>query len=71
LLITSASGIADDQGRFQIGGLAPGDYRVFALTEDLRRRLGTEEFARLLNRAEKVTVERGSSQSVSLKIVEP
>jgi hypothetical protein len=71
LLITSANGVADEQGRFRIGGLAPGEYHVFALTEDLRRRLGADELARLLNRAEKVTVERGSSQSVSLKIVEP
>jgi hypothetical protein len=58
-------------GRFKIGGLAPGEYRVFAMTDDLRRALGTEELTRVLNRAEKVTVERGSSQSVSLKIVEP
>jgi hypothetical protein len=71
LLLTIANGGADEQGRFRIGGLAPGEYRVFALTEDLRRRLGAEELARVLNRAEKVTVERGSSQSVSLKIVEP
>jgi hypothetical protein len=71
LLITSASGGADEQGRFRIGGLAPGEYRVFALTEDLRRRLGAEELSRVLNRTEKVIVERGSSQSVSLKIVEP
>jgi hypothetical protein len=71
LLLTSPSGGADEQGRFRIGGLAPGEYRVFALTEDLRRRLGAEELSRVLNRTEKVIVERGSSQSVSLKIVEP
>jgi hypothetical protein len=41
------------------------------MTDDLRRALGTEELTRVLNRAEKVTVERGSSQSVSLKMVEP
>lgn len=71
VLLASANSTADDKGRFKIGGLAPGEYRVFAMTDDLRRALGTEELTRVLNRAEKVTVERGSSQSVSLKIVEP
>jgi len=71
ILMTNPNTAADDKGRFKIGGLAPGEYRVFALTEDLRRTQGTEELTRVLNRAEKVTVERGSSQSVSLKMLEP
>jgi hypothetical protein len=59
--------MADNQGRFQIGGLAPGEYRVLAITVDSMSRLQPE----ILNGAEKVKVERGGSQSVSLKIVEP
>jgi Carboxypeptidase regulatory-like domain len=70
VLMLSASAPADDQGRFQIGGLAPGEYRVLALTGDMLISLNGDA-SRLLSNAEKVTLERGSSQSVSLKIVEP
>lgn len=70
LLELSVRAPANDQGRFQIGGLAPGEYRVLALTQDMLTRLNGD-VSRLVNNAEKVTVERGSSQSVTLKIVEP
>jgi hypothetical protein len=67
LLNTASGTVADDQGRFQIVGLAPGEYRVLAVT--------TGDLALVppdtVNRAEKVTLERGGSESVSLKIVEP
>ena len=71
LLGTSTNTPADDQGKFQIGGLAPGEYRVFGVTEDIALRMKPDSLVRLVNRAEKVTLERGSSQSISLKIVEP
>ena len=71
LLGTSTITPADDQGRFQIRGLAPGEYRVFGVTEDIALRLKPDSLIRLLNRGEKVTLEPGSSQSISLKIVEP
>jgi hypothetical protein len=58
----------DKEGRFQISGLAPGEYRVIALTKFIRF---TEISNQLLNRAERVTLERGSSRSISIKIVEP
>lgn len=60
----------DDQGRFQIGGLAPGEYRVLAVTQDTLLRANRDPI-RILEKAEKVTLERGGSQSISLKIVEP
>jgi len=56
--------------RFQIGGLAPGEYRILALTGDILIRLNGD-VASLVNGAEEVKLERGGSQSVSLKIVEP
>jgi len=71
LLRANTNTPADDQGRFQIGGLAPGEYRVFGLTEDIALKMKPDSLVRLVNRAEKVTLERGGSQSVSLKIVEP
>jgi len=65
------SAMADDQGRFQIDGLAPGEYRVLALAPDVFRRLRESSLILLFSSAERVTLERGSSQSISLKIVQP
>ncbi len=67
-LMNSERPAGDDQGRFQISGLAPGEYRVIALTRNI---VNTQVSNQLLMRAEKVMLERGGSQSVSLKIVEP
>jgi hypothetical protein len=67
LLSPGADVTADDQGRFQIGGLAPGEYRVLAIPVGTLSRVPPD----IVNRAEKVTLERGGSQSVALKIVEP
>jgi len=67
LLRPNADVTADDQGRFQIGGLAPGEYRVLALPVGTLSRLPPD----IVNGAEKVTLERGGSQNISLKIVEP
>lgn len=67
MLGPNASAMADDQGRFQIGGLAPGEYRVMAIPVGSLSGLPPDT----VSRAEKVTLERGGSHSVSLKIVEP
>jgi hypothetical protein len=67
MLASNASVMADDQGRFQIGGLAPGEYRLMATPVGSLSRLPPDT----VSGAEKVTLERGGSQSVSLKIVEP
>jgi carboxypeptidase family protein/SdrD B-like protein len=67
LLRPNASVTADGHGRFQLGGLAPGEYRVLAIPEGSLSRLPPD----IVNGAEKVTLERGGSQSVLLKIVEP
>jgi hypothetical protein len=71
LLGANASAWVDDQGHFQIGGLAPGEYRLLALTDEFLIQLTPDTLVQVLTRAEKVTLERGGSQSISLKIVEP
>jgi hypothetical protein len=71
LLRKSKNAPADEQGNFQINGLAPGEYHVIGVTETAAMRLKPDILIRLLDRAEKVTLERGGSQSISLKIVEP
>jgi hypothetical protein len=71
LLRKSKNTPADEQGKFQINGLAPGEYHVIGVTETAAMRLKPDILIRLLDRAEKVTLERGGSQSISLKIVEP
>jgi hypothetical protein len=67
LLNTAAGTAADDQGRFQIGGLVPGEYRVLATTAGDLSMVQPDT----VSRAEKVIVERGGSQTISVKIVEP
>ena len=64
----------DNQGRFQITGLAPGEYRVLAvLSAPLPDGLELEKdvLPRLWNRADTLTLRRGSSQTVALKLADP
>jgi hypothetical protein len=64
----TGDGLKGDQaGRFQVPGLAPGEYRVMALSKIVRI---TELSSQLLNRAEKVTLERGSLKDITLKLVD-
>ena len=64
----------DNEGRFQMTGLAPGDYRVLAVlavppADGLD--LSKDVVPRLWYRADKLTLTRGSSQNLSLKLADP
>jgi carboxypeptidase family protein len=64
----------DNEGRFQVAGLAPGEYRVLAvlsapLADGLELR--KDILPRLWNRAEKLTLRRGGSQTLALKLADP
>jgi hypothetical protein len=58
---------ADDQGRFRISGLAPGEYRVIGLARPVPF---TQVSNQLLSRGETVTLERGGLQDLSLKLID-
>jgi len=65
----SGDGLKGDQaGHFQLSGLAPGEYRVIALSKFVRF---DELSSQLLSRAETVTLERGNLKDVSLKLIDP
>lgn len=71
IFIAAASATSDDQGRFQIPGLAPGEYRFVALrnrTDDRDRAPGKLEGA--LTASEKVELSEGTVQNLSLKPVD-
>jgi hypothetical protein len=61
----------DQQGRFQISGLAPGEYRVVALAPSAGARLSMDLLMRLLDGGQTVTLDRSGSQDVSLKLTNP
>jgi len=71
LFLISARGATDEQGRFRVLGLTPGEYRILAMPREAIVRLGPEAMTPLLERAEKLTLEGGSAKNISLKIVEP
>jgi hypothetical protein len=64
----------DNDGKFQITGLEPGEYRVLAVQSASLpdgQQISAQMLGKLWSSAEKVTVERGGSQSVSLKLSDP
>jgi 5-hydroxyisourate hydrolase-like protein (transthyretin family) len=64
----------DNDGRFQITGLAPGEYRVLAvLAEPIADglELTKDILPRLWYRAEQLTLKRGGSRTLALKLADP
>jgi hypothetical protein len=61
--------LGDQEGKFQITGLAPGEYRILAFPESYAT--FPDNIARFLDSAEKVTLERGGVQNFSLKLSDP
>jgi hypothetical protein len=62
----------DENGKFSFTGLAPGDYRVFAVASEVKGKLdepGVME--QLLSRAEKMSLNERTVQNVALKLAVP
>ena len=58
-------------GRFQFAGLAPGDYRIFAVSQTDRDKLDEPGVLdRLLAAAEKISLDPRGSQNVTLKLTD-
>ena len=59
-------------GKFTIGGLSPGEYRILAVSREAKDKLSDPiVLERLLSSAEKVTLDRGGVQNVELKLTDP
>jgi hypothetical protein len=64
----------DNEGKFHVTGLEPGEYRVLAVQSTPLpdgQQIGSQMLSRLWSGAEKVTLERGGTQSVALKLSDP
>jgi hypothetical protein len=63
---------ADDGGRFHFTGLAPGEYRILAVSPVAADKLDEPHvLERLLNNAERVELSPGGSQTLTLKVTVP
>lgn len=66
------SATSGENGKFQLTGLPPGEYRVLAIPVGGLLQLGEPGVLnQLAASAERVTLERGGSQTVELKLVDP
>jgi hypothetical protein len=68
---TESGARTDAQGRFQIAGLAPGEYGVIAIPFAAAGIDSVEPVQQLAVRAETIRVERGGTQTVSLTLTDP
>ena len=61
-----------EDGKFRLSGLTPGEYRVLAVPAASREWLNQPGLLdRLLSSSEKVTIDRGGTQDVHLKLTDP
>jgi hypothetical protein len=74
LELSEFSTTGDNDGRFQLTGFAPGEYRVLAVQSTSQpdgQQISPLMLGKFWSSAEKVTLERGESHSVALKLSEP
>ena len=64
-----AAGRGDDAGRFRIGGLAPGEYRVIAL-RSIDPSTSNAAVERALSAAKKIEVGPSGLQNVTLEVTD-
>ena len=62
--------ITDREGQFQVSGLAPGEYRVLAISPLTLTNFSPDLVTQVLNRALKITLEPGDSKSITLQLAD-
>ena len=60
----------DEEGRFSMGGLAPGEYRVIALTREAYLAADPETVRRALAASPKIDVGASAVHTVTLELTE-
>jgi hypothetical protein len=68
---TEISVVADAQGRFTFAGLVPGDYHAVAVPRTFGGSADSDAVTQLVAHAETITVERGSTKTVVLRLSDP
>jgi hypothetical protein len=62
--------ITDSEGRFQVRGLAPGEYRVLAISPLTLTKFSPDLVTQGLNRALKIALEPGDAKGVTLQLAD-
>ena len=71
VFVSSKRSTGDDNGQFRFAGLAPGDYRVLAVSQTTMQKLDEPNVLfRLLGGADTLTLDRGASQNLSVKLID-
>jgi hypothetical protein len=63
---------ADEDGRFQFAGLAPGEYRLLAVAQERAENLDEPHvLEQLLSAANRITLTAGATQNQTLRVTDP
>src|SRR5262245_16628436 len=64
--------VADEDGKFQFVGLAPGEYRILAVAPEVAEKLDEPHvLEQLLSAADRVTLTAGVAENQALRVTDP
>jgi len=71
VFLSLRSTAADDDGKFQFAGLAPGEYRILAVVPESVEKLDEPHvLEQLLSRADRVTLTAGVTENLALRVTD-